>query len=417
MAKRVLHVLSQRPGRTGSGITLHAIVNQAAKAGWEQQVVVGVPAEDPRPAVGILPPTHVHPVVFSSPDLPAAATDEPPDIPFALPGMSDVMPYPTRTFSSLDENEIRLYREIWRQRLCEIVGRFQPDVIHSNHIWIVSSLLKDVAPDVPLLIHCHATGIRQMELCPHLAESVRAGCRRADQFIVLHRGHAELLEQKLGVGSERIAIVGSGFRPDCFHAAGRNAETGNTVLYAGKLSPAKGLVPLLAAFERLRQRFPDAVLHVAGSGSGPEAEAIEQHMAALSPAVVMHGPLSQDELGVLMRRCSVFVLPSYYEGLPLVLVEAAACGCRLIATALPGVVEQLAPHVGPILETVALPPMATIDTPVETACEDFVDRLVSAMNSALTRRPVEAPEQLVAPFRWDSIFTQIEKLWLNLTKS
>ena len=55
-------------------------------------------------------------------------------------------------------------------------------------------------------------------------------------------------------------------------------------------------------------------------------------MEDLVPLVTMHGQLDQPALADLMRRCAVCVLPSFYEGVPLVLVEAAACGCRLVST-------------------------------------------------------------------------------------
>ena len=46
MSGKVLHILSQRPGRTGSGVTLDALVRQAAAAGWSQQALVGVPVTE-----------------------------------------------------------------------------------------------------------------------------------------------------------------------------------------------------------------------------------------------------------------------------------------------------------------------------------------------------------------------------------
>ena len=54
--RRVLHVLSQRPSLTGSGITLDALVRLAGKAGWEQEAAVGVPAGGPPAEVGGLTP-------------------------------------------------------------------------------------------------------------------------------------------------------------------------------------------------------------------------------------------------------------------------------------------------------------------------------------------------------------------------
>ena len=54
-AGRVLHVLSQRPGLTGSGVSVDAMARCASAAGWSQRVIVGVPADDPHPAVGGLP--------------------------------------------------------------------------------------------------------------------------------------------------------------------------------------------------------------------------------------------------------------------------------------------------------------------------------------------------------------------------
>ena len=68
---RVLHILSQRPSLTGSGITLDAIVRHASATGWEQRVVVGVPAGDSRPEVGGLAPDEIRPLIFGDAGLPS----------------------------------------------------------------------------------------------------------------------------------------------------------------------------------------------------------------------------------------------------------------------------------------------------------------------------------------------------------
>ena len=134
-----------------------------------------------------------------------------------------------------------------------------------------------------------------------------------------------------------------------------------------------------SAFTNLLDKDANLRLHIAGSGAGPEAEALRQRMRALAPAVVLHGQLDQPQLADLMRRCGVCVLPSFYEGVPLVLVEAAACGCRLVSTALPGVVERIAPHLADRLTLVPLPRLKGSDQPVAADLPRFVADLEAAL--------------------------------------
>jgi glycosyltransferase involved in cell wall biosynthesis len=135
----------------------------------------------------------------------------------------------------------------------------------------------------------------------------------------------------------------------------------------------------------------------------------------MAPRVVLHGQLSQTELAELMRRSTVCVLPSFYEGLPLVLVEALACGCRLVATDLPGVVDELAPRIGNALKLVELPAMAAVDTPVEAALPAFVDRLTQGLQRALGAPPLGDPTETIpealTAFTWGAVFERIERVW------
>jgi glycosyltransferase involved in cell wall biosynthesis len=400
--RRILHVLSQRPSLTGSGITLEALVRHAGAAGWDQCTVIGAPHDEAEPEVGGLPEERIRPLRFGSGELD-----------FSVPGMSDVMPYPSTRFSSMTERQIAAYRRAWERHLREAVSSFRPDLVHSHHIWILSSLLKDIDPGLPVVTQCHATGFRQMKLCPHLAEVVISGCARNDRFLVLHGGHAGELERTLEVPAGRIRTVGAGYREDLFHARGAAAERGGQILYTGKYSAAKGLPWLLEAVDRLSGSVPGLELHVAGSGAGEEAETLRARMAAMSPRVVLHGQIGQAALADLMRRCAVCVLPSFYEGVPLVLVEALACGCRIVATDLPGIRSELAPALGKALTMVPLPPLRSVDVPDPAGLPAFVDGLESALRSAL-EQPSPADPGALEPFRWSAVFRRVEEVWREL---
>jgi glycosyltransferase involved in cell wall biosynthesis len=332
--------------------------------------------------------------------------------------MSDVMPYESSRFSELTADRLESYERAWKEHLGRAIAESRPDLIHSHHVWLVSSWLKDVAPEVPVVTQCHATGLRQMELAPHLATGVEERVSRNDRFLVLHEGHAAELARTLAVPRERIEEVGAGYDEGIFHLEGRDPAPGPRLLYVGKLSAAKGLPWLLDAVERLAASGRDLQLHVAGAGAGREAARLEERIASLAPLVTHHGQLDQPSLADLMRRSSVCVLPSFYEGLPLVLVEALACGCRLVSTRLPGVTSRLAPHLGDALATVQLPRLEGTDVPVPEDLPSFVDALAAALAAALEKPPVEAGSgalrTALAPFTWDAVFARVERIWRRI---
>ncbi|MCB1161844.1 glycosyltransferase family 4 protein [bacterium] len=402
MAGRVLHLLSQQPGHTGSGVILAALVEQAGRAGWAQRVLVGLPAEEPLPALAGLEAGGLEALRFGESPLE-----------FPLPGMSDVMPYPSSRFSALSDAQLARYGEAWRARIAAAVAGFAPTVIHSHHVWLLSAAVKDVAPRVPVLTSCHATGLRQAALCPALAPAVREGCRRNERFLVPHREGARALERWLGVPPERIHVQGPGFRDEQFHARDRAPGARGTVVYVGKLSNAKGVPSLLDAVPELKRRHRDFALHLAGSGGGAEGEALARRASAMED-VTVHGPLDQAALGALMRRAAVCVLPSFYEGLPLVLMEAAACGCRVVASDLPGLAESLAPSLGEALQRVPLPRMLGVDSPDPLELPAFVERLVEALDAALAAGPPAGPPAGCAEHGWPAVFRRIERHWREL---
>jgi glycosyltransferase involved in cell wall biosynthesis len=141
-------------------------------------------------------------------------------------------------------------------------------------------------------------------------------------------------------------------------------------------------------------------------------------MERMAPRVELHGQLAQPELAELARRCAACALPSFYEGLPLVLVEALACGCRLVSTDLPGVVRDLAPAIGDALEIVPLPRLEGPDTPIAEDLPAFVDDLATAIERALAQPPLDADDgalrSSLAQFTWEAVFERIEAVWQDL---
>jgi glycosyltransferase involved in cell wall biosynthesis len=78
---------------------------------------------------------------------------------------------------------------------------------------------------------------------------------------------------------------------------------------------------------------------MAGSGAGPEFSNCIELAKKLGRRVTNHGYVTHRRLSELMKMAHVQVLPSFFEGLPLVLFEGLASGCRIITTNLSGFKE------------------------------------------------------------------------------
>lgn len=138
---------------------------------------------------------------------------------------------------------------------------------------------------------------------------------------------AASVEQRLAARAERVA-----------GAAGAAAAP-PTVLYAGRHNYEKGLDILLHAWQRVQRQVPEARLLVAGDGP------LAPQMAALAAALGLDGTVTllgpRGDIPDLMARADVFVLPSRFDGLSNVLLEAMAAGLPCIASRVSGSLDVI----------------------------------------------------------------------------
>ncbi|MBW4710796.1 glycosyltransferase family 4 protein [Roseobacter sp. YSTF-M11] len=109
------------------------------------------------------------------------------------------------------------------------------------------------------------------------------------------------------------------------------------LVFVGRLAPVKGLRVLLDAMHLLLPDLPQ--LHLVLVGDGPDRARLEETATPLGDAVTFTGYLSQDDVARAMQAADIFVLPSFAEGVPVVLMEAFASARPVIATQVAGVGE------------------------------------------------------------------------------
>ncbi|RJP89611.1 MAG: glycosyltransferase [Desulfobacteraceae bacterium] len=410
---KVLHLLSQQPAKTGSGVYLLAMTNLAGKAGYQQRVVIGLPGDSPLPEVQPLEKNSLFAVRF----------DQPP-VPFCIPGMSDIMPYPSTRFSTFTDTMREGYFQAFWEALNAAADGFEPDIIHSHHLWLLTALARIRFPDTPICVSSHGTELRQLKNAPQLAPFVLPGCRAVDRVFALHEENKQQIMAAYGIPESRIQVTGAGFRSDLFRPADACIPAAEkdtlTIVYAGKISAPKGVPWLIEAMRRIQAPEGKTVrLLLAGAAGEGSGEEIGRQAADLENVMFL-GALSQEELSKILGEADVFVLPSFFEGLPLVLVESLACECRVVTTDLPGLDTWMPEDLCAerLVEKVPLPRLMGPDTPVPEDLPGFVDNLANALTrqleAAATCRGETGISCRVAGFSWEGVFERIQAAYLEL---
>ncbi|MEP0357618.1 glycosyltransferase family 4 protein [Paraglaciecola sp.] len=111
----------------------------------------------------------------------------------------------------------------------------------------------------------------------------------------------------------------------------------NQILFLGAFIKRKGIYDLLKSLKNVNSEFH---LHLCGAGENNEVQSLINELA-LNDSVTNHGWVNAKEKTQLLSECSVFILPSYNEGLPMVIIEAMACEIPIITTPVGGIPEVI----------------------------------------------------------------------------
>jgi len=292
--------------------------------------------------------------------------------------------------------EERQLRDLVRACLanCSLLDRIQPHVVHVHDpvsLPLSWHLLADGTP--PLVATLHGVSpVIQDHPQRKLEQVLRVNLTFMDACIAVD-SHTRREAISLGAPSERVTVIHNGVDCDIFtphpKAVARQRlglPEGRLLLYCGQLIPRKKVETLLNALPLLLPDLPD--LKVAIVGDGPErarlqAKALEM---AVSGRVLFAGAQSHKELKWWYRACDAVVIPSTAEGLPIVMLEAMACG-RPILAASPeiGIYDPLKDQETGLLFTPATP-----DRLAEQARRLFLsDGLAAQMGQAARHLMVE----------------------------
>ncbi|MDE6485053.1 MAG: glycosyltransferase family 4 protein [Duncaniella sp.] len=175
------------------------------------------------------------------------------------------------------------------------------------------------------------------------------------------------------------------------------------LLFLGVLDKPKGVIDLVKAMIELKPEVRDrVVLHIAGAGAEEETLRSMIHDNGLEGNVVLEGWVSGDEKQRLLEMCHCFVLPSYFEGLPVSILECMAWKMPVIASCVGGIPSVVENGVnGYLIEP------GDIDALAGAITEIVVNPAVRSAMGTCSRSKAEA-------YSTDSVVSRLDKIYDRL---
>ena len=261
-------------------------------------------------------------------------------------------------------------------RYVRFVRKWRPDVIHSHmvHANLLARAGRIFSWSVPVVCTAHNVneGARWREIAYRLTD--RAASRTTAVSSVI----SERYERIGAVGRGRIITVPNGIdladevvTPETREATRRElgGPAGFVWICVGRLVPEKGHAMLVEAFDEVRRSHPDIRLAIVGYGV--EEAHVAQVVAERGLGDVVYQLGERHDVAALLASSDAFVMASHWEGLPMVLLEAAAQALPIVSTDVGGNRDIARADLGAIL------------------CEPTVASLAGAMREMLDKTAEE----------------------------
>ncbi|MFK7779217.1 MAG: glycosyltransferase [Gimesia sp.] len=293
-------------------------------------------------------------------------------------------------------------------------------------IWRLAGKLKLQKPVLlqSFLFHANLTSrfAARLARIKHSVSGIRVSEKRKNGHLLMDRWTNRLVELNICVSQSvadfsvqqgklsesKVTVIPNGVDFDLYDGAeamdlslwGIPADA-KVVLFVGRLDPQKAPGDLLTAFDHFAEQKSD--FHLLFVGDGPLKAELEQCASQMTCAKRIHFAGWQPQIPQLMKASSCLVLPSLWEGMPNVVLEAMAAGLPVISTVVDGVSE--------LIQNGNQGTLVACDSPVEIQ-QALLD--LSTRPEEFQQMAVNAQNTVKKEFTWDSIAQKYEQIYENL---
>ena len=132
--------------------------------------------------------------------------------------------------------------------------KFNPDVVLTHHLWILSSMVREIFAEKRVITVCHNTDIRQARKNKDLKDKYVHSLKDVDNVLALSNMQFKDIEEVFGICKEKIIDIGAGYNEKIFYPLEKYPEKEKVeLLYAGKFDDSKGFYELIKAFKKLEE--------------------------------------------------------------------------------------------------------------------------------------------------------------------
>ena len=176
--------------------------------------------------------------------------------------------------------------------------------------------------------------------------------------------------------------------------------SGQKILFLGRLCKEKGISELLDAVSELREQYPGLQMYLGGIWVDEDLkEKADRH----SEWVHQLGWIDSEKKEKYLKECNVFVLPTYFEGMPVSLLEGMAYGCACVATNVGGIPYMVTPQETGVL----IPPKDT------KALKDALAELLEDVNLQ-KKCGIAAREKINEEYNLDNSVRELVQIYHNI---
>lgn len=246
-----------------------------------------------------------------------------------------------------------------------------------------------------VIVHMHGGGFQKFydEECSFRQKKyIKKNLNLADKIIVLseewEKYFANIVEE------DKIEIIYNGVKlPQNY-----NKNLNNTnILFLGRINEKKGIYDLLKVVKKISKKYPNVCLYVGGTG---EVENLSSNIKKLGLRnnVKILGWISSKEKDDILRKCCYFILPSYFEAMPMSILEAMSYKCITVSTSVGSIPKIIQNNINGII--------------VQPGDVDSIENnLLNLFSNEILRKKISESARKTVEKQYD-----IEKLLIKLEK-